>query len=113
MFHKPGGARKATFAQRLRGRLRREFLQLWTRALPAAFRAQNVSFASVGERHHWLWDFPQLRSELEAAGFASVVRRDHQTSGIPDFPFDALDRDSAAGGPRKGKQSMFVEARAV
>jgi SAM-dependent methyltransferase len=33
--------------------------------LPKAFREQNVSLAGIGERHHWLWDFYQLKSALD------------------------------------------------
>jgi SAM-dependent methyltransferase len=94
----------------LQPRLRRAWLRLLLSALPSAFRAQNVSLAGVGERHHWLWDFHQLQQALLAAGFAAVERREANTSGITDFPFQPLDLD-AEGRPRKGVGSMFVEAR--
>lgn len=103
--------KKSSLLQRFRRRFQRVFIRLWTLGLPGAFRAQNLSFAMVGELHHWLWDFHQLRNELESAGFIKAGRCDHQTSGIEDFPFDTLDRDPIGGGPRKGSQSMFVEAR--
>ena len=77
--------------------------------LPAAFRAQNVSLAGVGERHHWLWDFHQLQQALEAAGFQGVERRTAATSALADFPFHPLDLDTD-GRPRKGAESMYVEA---
>ena len=79
------------------------------RLLPAAFRVQNVSLSMIGERHHWLWDFHQLKSVLEKAGFESVCRVSHATSAIADFPFAPLDM-TAAGLPRKGVDSLFVEA---
>jgi len=87
--------------------------QVWTRVvlrlLPKAFRSQNVSLAGVGERHHWLWDFQQLRQALEAAGFTGVHRCTADSSAIPDFPFHPLDIDSD-GRVRKGCESMYVEA---
>ena len=77
--------------------------------LPKAFRAQNVSLAAVGECHHWLWDFEQLRAELEVVGFESVMRCTASESRFDGFPFQSLDLD-AEGRPRKGAQSMFIEA---
>ena len=112
----PGGGNSSALARlgRLPGRLYNRLQRLWIRAwlapLPAAFRAQNVSLAGVGERHHWLWDFHQLQQALEAAGFTAVQRRAADSSAIADFPFHPLDLD-ADGRPRKGTESMYVEAR--
>lgn len=78
--------------------------------LPAAFKAQNVSLASVGERHQWIWDFHQIKVELEAVGFTDIQRLSANTSMVPDFPFSPLDIDKQ-GWPRKGDESMYVEAR--
>lgn len=77
--------------------------------LPKAFVQQNVSFAGIGERHHWLWDYYQLKNGLEASGFTACAKCTHNQSKIPDFPFFPLDVDGD-GYPRKGKESMFVEA---
>jgi len=77
--------------------------------LPKAFREQNVSFASIGERHHWLWDFYQVKSVLDEIGFDNVQRCDFNTSQVPDFPFKPLDANSD-NRPRKGQQSMYLEA---
>lgn len=84
-------------------------MRLCVRALPRAFRLQNVSLAGVGERHLWLWDFHQLKSALEAVGFIAVQRVSASTSAVADFPFYPLDLD-ANGQPRKGAQSLYVEA---
>jgi hypothetical protein len=65
--------------------------------------------AAVGERHHWLWDFHQLKTVLEAAGFVDVQRRSANNSAAADFPFQPLDLD-AEGHPRKGAESLYVEA---
>jgi hypothetical protein len=90
--------------------MQRLWLRTWTLGLPTAFRAQNVSMAGIGERHHWLWDFHQLQQALKTAGFTSVERRSANTSALADFPFHPLDVD-AEGRTRKGAESMFVEAR--
>ena len=77
--------------------------------LPSAFREQNVSFAQVGEKHAWLYDEHLLTSLLKKSGFASVVRMSFDTTSIPNFPLQPLDV-SADGSPRKGKESMYLEA---
>ena len=94
-------------------KLHRGIERIWTRAvlqlLPKAFRSQNVSLANVGERHHWLWDFEQLRAELERVGFKAVIRCTASESRFDGFPFQSLDLD-AEGRPRKGAESMYIEA---
>ncbi|MBM9538345.1 class I SAM-dependent methyltransferase [Desulfobulbus alkaliphilus] len=93
-----------------RHRLQQAWVRLWLAGLPAAFRTQNVSLAGIGERHHWLWDFHQLQQTLSAVGFITVIRCSADSSSIKDFPFHPLDID-ADGRPRKGLESMYVEAR--
>jgi len=87
---------------------------LWIQAvlqlLPKAFREQNVSLAAVGERHHWLFDFNQLQRLLAAAGFVAIERFTAATSRVPNFPFDPLDL-AGDGQPRKGAESLFIEAQ--
>jgi SAM-dependent methyltransferase len=93
--------------------IQRRAEHVWTRGilllLPKAFRAQNVSIAGVGELHHWLWDFEQLRTELERAGFETVERFSASDSSVFGFPFHPLDLDND-GRPRKGDSSMYIEA---
>lgn len=88
--------------------------RLWIRAviqlLPRAFRDQNVSLANVGERHHWLYDAYSLKQYLSDIGFIAIERCTASTSRYPDFPFRTLDL-SADGSPRKGLESMFIEAQ--
>jgi hypothetical protein len=84
-------------------------LRFWLAPLPSAFKAQNLSFADVGEKHHWVWDFHQLSEALQRAGYSSVVRQDCNISLVSDFPFYPLDIDKA-GKARKGRGSMYVEA---
>ena len=74
-----------------------------------AFKRQNVSFAGIGEKHCWLWDFYQVKASLELSGFSAVCRQSHISSHFSLFPFDPLDA-TANGMPRKGKESMYVEA---
>ena len=107
-----GGAARwlALLPRRIFGRFMQGWIRVWVHGLPAAFRAQNISFAAVGERHHWLWDFFQLDKTLTDIGFVDVQRHDCQSSSIPDFPFQPLDIDSQ-GQPRKGVGSMYIEAR--
>lgn len=88
--------------------------RLWIRGviqlLPRAFRQQNVSFACVGECHHWVYDFYSLQKLLFTNGFVSIVRLSASSSRCSDFPFFPLDLLSD-GHPRKGFESMYIEAQ--
>jgi hypothetical protein len=87
--------------------------RLWIRAviqlLPRAFREQNVSLASLGERHQWLYDLHSLRQLLRASSFVAIECCSASTSRHPDFPFYPLGL-AANGQPRKGAESLFIEA---
>ena len=91
-------------------RLERFWVRAVLKLLPGAFRTQNVSLSDVGERHQWLWDFHQLQALLVELGFTNIVRYTADTSGFVGFPFQPLDLDSS-GRPRKGAESMYIEAR--
>ena len=90
-------------------RIQQYWIKIVVLALPPAFRDQNISLASIGERHHWIWDFYSLKKKLEEVGFLDVKRVSANTSIIKDFPFYPLDVDDK-GKPRKGAESMYVEA---
>jgi hypothetical protein len=114
---KPGASKIASWTlnagrakKRLQHVLRYIWLQIWLAGLPAAFRAQNISLAGVGERHHWLWDFHQLSELLESVGFVEIQRCSADSSSLADFPFYPLDLDTERR-PRKGMESMYVEAK--
>ena len=90
-------------------RIQQYWIKIVLLALPPVFRDQNISLASMGERHHWIWDFYSLKKILEEVGFLDVKRVSANTSTIKDFPFYPLDIDDE-GKPRKGAESMYVEA---
>ena len=90
-------------------RRRRWQTKLALALLPSSFVEQNISFATIGELHQWLWDEHTLSCQLLSAGFERIERHSTTTSGIPNFPFYPLDL-KADGSPRKGRQSMVVEA---
>lgn len=77
--------------------------------LPSAFRQQNVSLAYVGERHAWMYDFYTVEKLLRQGGFANVQRMTAATSNIQNFPSYPLDV-TEDGLPRKGMESMYIEA---
>jgi predicted SAM-dependent methyltransferase len=85
------------------------YIRIIVALLPTAFRQQNVSLASIGERHAWLYDFHSVEKLLKQAGFVDIQRKTATTSNIPDFPFYPLDvyEDEM---PRKGAESMYIEA---
>jgi SAM-dependent methyltransferase len=95
---------------RVIGQIERIYCRFVTWFLPSAFREQNVSFTQVGERHAWIYDFYELSILLEQAGFVSCRKLHFNESGIEGFPLSGLDMN-AYGHPRKGLESMYVEAR--
>lgn len=90
-------------------RVRSVFHRIGIKLLLPAFKRQNVSFAGIGEKHCWLWVLYQLQAVLERAGFEGVARCTHLSSRHPSFPFCPLDA-TADSEPRKGGESMYVEA---
>lgn len=94
---------------RLRKKIEFLYIKLVCAFLPKAFRLQNVSFCSIGEKHHWMYDFESLRSVLADAGFSHVERHNFDTSGCGDHFFAQLDERD--GAPRKGHHQLFVEAK--
>lgn len=92
------------------GRLERLYCRALTWFLPTAFLEQNVSFSGVGERHAWIYDFHTLSNFLGNAGFASIRRMSFNHSEIEGFPLSPLDVTDT-GLPRKGLESMYIEAR--
>lgn len=101
--------RTTTLPSRVRIRAQNAWFAWLLRRLPPAFREQNVSLASVGERHHWLWDQHQLTAALRSAGFEHIERCRCDTGRIDGFPYFPLDVDDD-GRARKGAESMYVEA---
>lgn len=91
------------------GRLQGLYCMLVLALLPSAFRKQNVSLASVGERHAWIYDFHSIEKLLKQAGFTDIRRVTASTSSIDGFPFSLLDVTNE-GLPRKGLESMYIEA---
>jgi len=81
-----------------------------TSLVDEGFRGQNISLATVGEKHHWLWDFVSLSDEIYKAGFLEPSKLSCSTSAFVDFPFYPLDL-TKDGHPRKGLETMYVEAR--
>jgi hypothetical protein len=96
--------------RKIHSKLMKIWIKLYLLGLPSAFREQNVRFTEVGECHQWLWDFYQLKQVLHSVGFVDVKRFSANSSSVADFPFYPLDIDYA-GLPRKGLDSMYIEAK--
>jgi len=96
--------------KKIYSRLNRLYCLLLIALLPSGFREQNVSFASVGEKHAWVYDFLTISDLLNKSGFNSIEKLSFNKTGINDFPLFALDL-TPDGLPRKGKESMYIEAR--
>lgn len=105
----PRRKRTAGGPGRLLERMERMYCKAVLALLPAVFRNQNVSLAMPGERHMWIYDFHTMEGLLQQAGFCEVKRLTATTSDIDDFPFQPLDV-TEDGCPRKGAESMYLEA---
>ncbi len=76
--------------------------------LPKSFRELNLSNASIGEKHMWLYDFNSLSELLKNSSFLNINRSNFNESNYHDYIFGKLDiKDSL---PRKGIHQLFVEA---
>lgn len=76
--------------------------------LPKSFRELNVSNASIGEKHMWLYDFNSLSDFLKNASFYNIKRLDFDTTSYYKNIFSILDIKD--GLPRKGIHQLFLEA---
>jgi SAM-dependent methyltransferase len=76
---------------------------------PKWFRDQNVALCRPGERHIYMHDFSSLKSLLTDVGFNNVTRVSPWITRSHYPEITELDLDSL-GTPRKGKESMYVEA---
>lgn len=85
------------------------YIKLVVKLLPSAFKEQNVSLSEIGERHMWMYDYHVVQKLLLSFGFKSVNRCSAVTSSINEFPFFPLEVDEI-GNPRKGEESMYIEA---
>jgi len=56
-----------------------------------------------------IYDFHSVEQLLKRVGFVNVERVTSSTSNIVDFPFYPLDV-TKEGLPRKGLESMYIEA---
>ena len=86
----------------------RKYINIFIKFLPKSFLKQNVSLADIGEMHKWIYDKYNLTDELKSVGFKRVEEVEYNFSNIINFPI-LLDT-SDNGKPRKGLDSLFLEA---
>jgi predicted SAM-dependent methyltransferase len=85
------------------------YYQLVIKFLPKAFQQQNISLTAIGEKHAWMYDFYTIKDLLSKAGFTDVTRMTAYSSSIFEFPCKPLDVTEDET-PRKGAESMYIEA---
>lgn len=98
---------KKSIYQRILNKIMLNYILIVSKFLPKAFRQQNLKFTNIGENHTWIWDKVDLTKELLQVGFSNITIKNLNESQIQNFPFE-LDIDE--GIPRKGSQSMCIEA---
>lgn len=94
---------------KIHGLIRKSYLRIVLKLLPSDFVRLNVSTAAVGELHQWMWDYCSLRRSLGESGFVDISRAKFDQTRIQGFPLEHLDI-GANNVPRKGAESMFIEA---
>ncbi len=77
---------------------------------PKWFRDQHIAFCRPGERHLYLFDFQSLKALMAKVGFTEILRSSAGSSISGRNDFLQLDLD-LQGNPRKGEESMYIEAR--
>lgn len=86
---------------------------VWIRSiiklLPKSFRNTNVSLASIGEKHMWVYDFLNLSKSLNKVGFSDSKKLTFKETTFENYIFSELDISNTL--PRKGIHQLFVEAR--
>ena len=78
--------------------------------LPKWFRFNHISQIATGERHYWVHDFNSIKKLLELSGFTDIEKVDANYSSEEEFECYPLDLNQQSF-PRKGLESMFIEAR--
>ena len=76
--------------------------------LPKSFRELNLSSASIGEKHMWLYDFNSISELLKNSSFIDIKRTNFNESNYHNYIFSKLDIKNSL--PRKGIHQLFVEA---
>ena len=78
--------------------------------LPSWFKRNQMSFTDPGEKHFWVYTFNELKLHLETLGFQKIEKLDFKSTKTGFDDLLKLDKSPIGDYPRKGKQSMFVEA---
>ena len=88
--------------------IRQKYINTILNFLPSSFKDSNISYTEHAEKHTWVWDYDELKNELTKYGFINIRKKNFRESDILNFKFELDVMDNK---PRKGTQSMFVEAQ--
>ena len=101
-----------SFISKLRRLIFRSYVKLICFLLPKAFKNLNVSFADVGELHQWLWSENELITQLHHLNFKDCQKMNY-TESLSSYFKDSylIDLDINRSLPRKGSESMYIEAK--
>ena len=101
--------KRVTF-YKLKYKIELKVIYLLISLLPKWFRYNHISKTATGERHLWVHDFNSISKFLRLSGFSDIQKVNAHKCAEPDFPIYPLDINSE-GLPRKGSESMYIEAR--
>ncbi len=92
-------------------KIQKHFINLMVFIFPRWFRTYQISMTDPGERHFWLFSFHEVETLLIQRGFSNVSKQTFDSTDYIDLSILELDRFEDVNQPRKGRQSMYVEAR--
>tara|TARA_B100000989_G_C19455570_1_gene433850 strand:+ start:163 stop:984 length:822 start_codon:yes stop_codon:yes gene_type:complete len=72
------------------------------------FRKQNISYASLGEKHMWLYDNFLMSEILKKENYRNISKEKFNTTSWKENIFINLDEKNSI--PRKGTHQIFIEA---
>jgi SAM-dependent methyltransferase len=92
-------------------KIQKSSISLMVLAFPKWFRTYQISMTDPGEKHLWVFSFYEVEDLLSAVGFKSISKQTFDSTNYKDQSILELDRFRDVNEPRKGRQSMYVEAR--
>lgn len=103
---------KKNFLEKIKKKIVDIYIDFLVKLFPRSFAEQNISLTEIGENHTWLWDYDSLREILIKYGFSNINKKNFNETDISFLNLNYLDvRKNNL--PRKGKESMYIEAKKI
>ena len=101
---------KKKFAEKVYKKFFNLYIKLILIFLPKSFKMSNMSLTDIGEKHQWLWDFDSLSKKIANANLYEIKKKTFNETDINNLELKDLDYINEDT-PRKGHNSMYIEAK--